>query len=305
LLNATEYFVRNTIGSRGRRSRLPIDDELSGALLARRGSIQNRIGEGIAAMMRYVDKVVIVTGASSGLGKVQAERFAAEGAIVAVVGTNAERTANTVSIIEEAGGRAKAYLADVGSEPSVKQLFAAVVADFGAVDVLINNAGVAYGDIYSVINVSDETLQKSFEVNVYGPIYCARAFREASKGRPDPVIINLSSMASYLASGVYSVTKAAVNNLTLVLATELSADGIRVCGIAPGFMYSDKAVAEVPGPYQQAYARTRLIQRDGRESDIADVALYLCSDQAGFLTGQTILVDGGYIANAPKMIGRL
>jgi NAD(P)-dependent dehydrogenase (short-subunit alcohol dehydrogenase family) len=132
------------------------------------------------AKMEFKDRIVVVTGASAGLGRAQAEAFATEGATIAVLGTNAERTEEVAAGIRARGGRAGAYLADVSSRDAVEQIFGRIIAELGGIDVLINNAGFAYGNIYSLMAIDDETLRKVFEVNVFGIVHCARGRRAAA-----------------------------------------------------------------------------------------------------------------------------
>jgi NAD(P)-dependent dehydrogenase (short-subunit alcohol dehydrogenase family) len=252
--------------------------------------------------MEFAGKIVIVTGASSGLGRVQAEAFGAQGATVAVLGTNAERTEAVAADIRAKGGKAQAYLADVSDSDAVERLFARIADELGGIDILINNAGYAYGDIYGLVNISNEALRKVFEVNVFGVVYCTRAARKSMAARGGGVVINISSMSSYLPSGAYAATKAAVNSMTASLGVELKNDKIRVVGIAPGMMGSEKALDTMPDAYTQAYSRIQVASRPGREDDIANAALFLASDKAGFIAGQTLLIDGGFLMNAPKMI---
>jgi 3-oxoacyl-[acyl-carrier protein] reductase len=252
--------------------------------------------------MEYDGKIVVVTGASAGLGKVQAEAFAEEGAAIAVLGTNAERTEGVANGIRERGGKAQAYLIDVSDPASVEEVFGRIAADLGGIDVLVNNAGYAYGNIYALVGIDNDTLRKVFEVNVFGVVYCSRAARPYMAAGGGGVIINLSSMSSYLPSGAYAASKAAVNSMTQSLSAELSGDKIRVVGIAPGMMGSERAVETLPSAYYEAYKRIKVAPRDGAERDIAEAALFLASDRAGFVAGQTILIDGGFMANAPRSI---
>lgn len=252
----------------------------------------------------FAGKVVVVTGASAGLGRTQAEAFATAGATVAVLGTNPERTEASAAAIRERGGKASPFLVDVSDPGAVEATFAQIVADLGGIDILVNNAGYAYGNIYALAAIPDDTLRKVFEVNVFGVVYCTRAARASMASRGGGVIINISSLSSYLPSGAYAATKAAVNSMTMSLAAELSGDKIRVVGIAPGMMETDRAMDTLPTAYTQAYRRTQLASRVGDDHDIANAALFLASDKAGFITGQTLLIDGGFLINAPKMIGR-
>jgi NAD(P)-dependent dehydrogenase (short-subunit alcohol dehydrogenase family) len=242
--------------------------------------------------MRFAEKTVVVTGASSGLGVGMAKGFAGEGARVAVIGTNAERTAATVKAIQAEGGVAASYLLDVACEPDVQQVFARIVADLGE---------IASGSILSLLSIDPAELQRVMEINVYGPIWCARAARQSMGRRGGGAILNITSISSWLPSGGYSLTKAALNNVTLSLAAELSADNIRVNGLAPGRVESPHTSRTVSDEIRRGFLQAQLVKRAGKEIDVTEAALFLCSDAAGFITAQTLLVDGGFLAHAPKV----
>jgi NAD(P)-dependent dehydrogenase (short-subunit alcohol dehydrogenase family) len=259
---------------------------------------------GMTGAEEFAGKVVVITGASAGLGRAKAHAFAAAGATVAVLGTNPERTEASAAAIRAEGGRARGYLVDVSDVAAVDAVFAKIIADLGGVDVLVNNAGFAYGNIYALASIPDETLRKVFEVNVFGVIYCTRAASASMAARGGGVVINISSLSSYLPSGAYAATKAAVNSMTMSLANELAGENIRVVGIAPGMMATDRANATLSSAYAEGYRRTQLASKVGDDTDIANAALFLASDKAGFITGQTLLIDGGFLINAPKMVGK-
>lgn len=252
-------------------------------------------------MVRYRDRVVLITGAAAGIGRAYAQAFAAEGAAVAVADIDQKGAAETAALIVDAGGRAIMLSMDVADEATIERAVSSVTSQLGDIDVLINNAGIAYGDIYQLTTMSPERLRRMFDVNVFGMLYCARACRP-SLSRRRGVILNMSSMASYMANGAYSLTKAAVNNLTAVLADELAADGIRVNGIAPGLIDSPAAMQNVNAVFQQRILDAQLVGRGGRMADVTALALFLASDEAGFISGQTMLVDGGFLRHSARSI---
>lgn len=254
--------------------------------------------------MRFADKTVVVTGASSGLGVGMARGFAAEGARVAVIGTHPARTEASAEAIRDAGGVARAFLVDVSQEADVTKTFARINAELGEIDVLVNNAGIASGSIMSLMAIDPADLDRVMRINVYGPIWCARAARESMRRRGGGAILNITSLSSWLPSGGYSLTKAALNNVTLSLAAELSPDNIRVNGLAPGRVESPNTDRVVSDEVRSAFLQAQLVRRVGREDDVTATALFLCSDDAGFITAQTLLVDGGFLANSPKVANR-
>ncbi|MDB5982101.1 MAG: short chain dehydrogenase family protein [Pseudomonas sp.] len=249
--------------------------------------------------MRYAGKVVLVTGAGGGIGRALCQAFAGEGAAIIAADLDGTQALETVQGIVASGGRGYAITVDVGDEAVVQRAIAEVLGLVGQIDVLINNAGIAYGDIYQLTTMPTERLQRLFDVNVFGMLFCARACRE-SLSSCGGVIINMSSMASYMANGAYSLSKAAVNNLTVVLADELASDGIRVNGIAPGLMDTPAAMQQVNVTFQKRIKEAQLIARQGTMDDVAELALFLASQQASFISGQTILVDGGYLRHSAR-----
>jgi 3-oxoacyl-[acyl-carrier protein] reductase len=247
---------------------------------------------------RFAGKRVLVTGAGSGIGRALCEAFAAEGAAILAVDIDQDRATDTARRIAGTGTHAQAYRLDVGDESRVAEVLPTVLGAAG-LDVLINNAGIAYGDIYQVLELPAARLEALFRTNVLGMIYCARACR-AALAKAGGSVLNLSSMASYMANGAYSVTKAAVNNLTLVLADELSSDNIRVNAIAPGLMDSPAAMQLVNERFRRRIHEAQLVRRQGTMRDVAELAMFLASSAAGFITGQVVLIDGGYLRHSAK-----
>ncbi|EFC81341.1 SDR family oxidoreductase [Parafrankia sp. EUN1f] len=240
---------------------------------------------------RFAGKSVIVTGAGNGLGRAYAEAFAAEGASVTVADIDLSAAREAARAIE---GSAPVGV-DVADEESVASMVATAVGRFGGVDVLINNAGLHMGqyNLTSTLPLAD--WRRLFDVNVFGAALCARHSRDAMVSRGGGVILNQSSNSSYLGGGAYSVSKLALNGLTLSLAREFAQDGIRVLGIAPGMIASEAVLERLEDTSKQRILGEQLIRRFGRAEDLVGMALLLCSDDASFVTGQTVTVDGGFI----------
>jgi NAD(P)-dependent dehydrogenase (short-subunit alcohol dehydrogenase family) len=195
--------------------------------------------------------------------------------------------------------RGLAVTMDVTDEQSAERMATSAVAAFGGVDILVNNAGVHLE--HAQLPYTREAVpqwRRVLDVNIIGALICTVACREAMRARGGGAVLNQSSMAAYLGGGAYGVSKLGLNSLTVGLAQELATDGIRVNGIAPGLVDSEAAVEWMNDParhgIQDAIVGGQAIKRPGTMDDLADMALFLCSDDASFVTGQTIIVDGGF-----------
>jgi NAD(P)-dependent dehydrogenase (short-subunit alcohol dehydrogenase family) len=197
--------------------------------------------------------------------------------------------------ILDAGGRALAVRADVCDDGDVQAMVEAAVATFGGVDILVNNAGAHLGDTARCTELPAREWLRVLDVNVVGAVRCATACRPSMAARGGGVIVNQSSNASYHPTGgAYGASKLALNHVTMSLASELAADGIRVAGIAPGMMATDAVVARLDPQMQQFVLGRQLVGRMGVIDDCVAMVLFLCSDAASFITGQTFMVDGGF-----------
>jgi 3-oxoacyl-[acyl-carrier protein] reductase len=240
---------------------------------------------------RFEGKSVIVTGAGNGIGFAYAEAFADEGASVTIVDIDGAAADAAAKLVDGS----LAIGADVADEASVASMVAAATDRFGGVDVLVNNAGLHMGqyNLTSTLPLSD--WRRLFDVNVFAGALCARYCRDSMIGRGGGVILNQSSNSSYLGAGAYSISKLALNGLTLSLAQEFAADNIRVVGIAPGMVASDAVLSRLEDVHKQAVMGGQLLKRWGQLHDLVGMVLLLCSDEASFVTGQTVTVDGGFV----------
>jgi 3-oxoacyl-[acyl-carrier protein] reductase len=241
-------------------------------------------------MARFEGKVVVITGGGAGIGRTYAHRFAVEGAKVVIADLDEVAARRVVDEVAVEGAHGLAQAMDVTDADAAAAMAARTVADLGGIDVLVNNAGVHLDHAQLPFTLDAVPKWRAvLDVNVIGALIGAAA------------IVNMSSMAAYGGSGAYGVSKLALNSLTVSLAAELAADGIRVNGIAPGLVDSEAAVewwsdasrAGMEG-IDQVLIGQQMIKRQGTMDDLADMCLFLCSDAASFVTGQTILVDGGH-----------
>ena len=245
--------------------------------------------------MQLQGKVAIITGSSRGIGQGIALRFAKEGAKVVVNGRSEEAMQETLDMIKKAGGTAIGIAADVSDQAQVKRLVAETIKKFGRLDVMVNNAGIV--DTASITEMSAETWNKMIAVDLTGVFY---GIQEAAKAmKKGGAIINTSSIAALMGfNGLahYCAAKGGVLSLTQEAALELAAKKIRVNAIAPGIIETDmtKSIKDDPAQLQGMMARIPL-KRLGQPADIAGAALFLASEDSGYVTGQLLVVDGGWM----------
>ena len=238
-------------------------------------------------------KVVIVTGASSGLGVSFARGFAEAGADVVLAARRAEKLADTAAAVEELGRKALVVPADVADPEQCQRVVDAAMETFGKVDVLINNAGV--GTAYPATRETPEQFRGVIDVNLNGSYWMAQACGRVMQ--PGSSIINISSILGITTAGLpqaaYAASKAGVIGLTRDLAQQWGArKGIRVNAIAPGFFESEMTDTYQPGYLDSQMPRV-LLGRTGHGEELAATAIWLSSAAAGHVTGQTLPVDGG------------
>lgn len=240
--------------------------------------------------------VAVITGGAVGLGRAFARALAEAGAAVALVDVDRAGAEQTAAQLRADRARAVAVVADVADEDQMAAAVQAVVAELGGVDILINNAGLhlmRYNQPFAALPRAE--LRRLLEVNVVGVVNATLACREAMRDRGGGAVLNVSSMAGYLSTTPYGVSKLAVRGLTTAFAAELAADGIRVNGIAPGLTTTESTLGELPySLMQQIVAERQLITRPGTTDDAVSAMLYLCSRQASFVTGETLKISGGY-----------
>ena len=242
---------------------------------------------------RFGEKVAVVTGAAQGIGEAYARALAAEGAAVVVADLNEAAGEQVAKQIEGDGGRALFVRTDVSSAESATAMVEATVAAYGGLDLLVNNAAI-YGAMQFdlLISVDWDYYKRFMSVNMDGALVMTRACYPQMQQRGGGSIVNQSSTAAYLYSGFYGLAKSGVNGLTQQLAHELGGMGIRVNAIAPG--PTDTAATRTQaGDAAKELVKGLALKRMGQPEDMVGACLFLLSDDAAWVTGQILAVDGG------------
>jgi 2-keto-3-deoxy-L-fuconate dehydrogenase len=250
-------------------------------------------------MFSLQNKTAVITGGGSGIGRAISILFAKQGAVVHVIEPDEENAAGTVAEIEAGGGKVFAHACNVVSHQQVNETFEKI----GAIDILVNNAGIA--NIGKAATTSEEDFDKVMLVNVKGVYNCLFAAIPQIKNAGGGVIVNMASIAAWLGLPdrfAYSTAKGAVAAMTMSVARDYIGDNIRCNSISPARVHTpfvDGFIAKTyPGKEDEMFeklSRSQPIGRMGKPSEIAALALYLCSDEAGFITGCDYPIDGGFI----------
>jgi 2-keto-3-deoxy-L-fuconate dehydrogenase len=254
-------------------------------------------------MFKLDGKIAAITGGGSGIGKAIAELFATQGAVVSILELNAATADETVKNIISKGGKAKAFTCNVAEQAQVKEAFATIINEFNRVDILVNCAGISH--IGRLDNTTEADFDRIFAVNVKGVYNAMAGVIDQMKKQGGGVILNLASIAGSIAIAdrfAYSMSKGALISMTYSVAQDYVADNIRCNCISPARIHT----AFVDGFLKKNYAgqekemfeklsKVQPIGRMGKPEEVAALALYLCSDEASFVTGTDYPIDGGYI----------
>jgi len=249
--------------------------------------------------MKLKDKVAIITGGAEGIGKATAIEFVKEGAKVVVADANLELAEKTVEELKRLGGEAIAVKVDVSNPDDVNAMVSKTLERFGRIDILFNNAGISIQK--SLLEMTLEDWRRVIDVNLTGVFLCSQAVARVMIQQRRGVIINMASSLGFVAiprRAAYCASKAGVIGLTRELAVELAPYGIRVVAIAPGWIATQRVLnlAKRGVINEEAIKMMTPMGRLGTPEEVAKVVVFLASDDASFITGDTILIDGGYVS---------
>lgn len=241
-------------------------------------------------------KTALVTGASRGIGRAIALRLAAEGARVAInYAGNVKAAEEVKAAIEAAGGTAILCRADVADSAAVEAMVADVAKEFGALDILVNNAGITRDTL--LMRMKDEDFAKVLDTNLKGVFYCTKAVSKLMMKKRSGRIVNMASVVGLVGNAGqtnYAAAKAGVIGFSKSAAKELASRGITVNAVAPGFIGTDMT-ADLPESVKEKALSDIPLGRAGQPEDVANAVLFLASDQASYITGQVVHVDGGMV----------
>lgn len=251
-------------------------------------------------MNRFKDKVVLVTGGGSGIGKATASLFAKEGAAVIIAGRNTERLSQAVKEMKQENGTAEYFQADVSKKDDVVRLVEHVAAAHGRIDVLHNHAGILSSRDSSILDVDESVIDETLANNVKSQMLMAKYVGRVMAKQNYGAIVNTASDLSFIALPnvcSYVTSKGAILGLTRAMAVDLGPYNIRVNAVCPGFVY-DTIMTEglaSQDEIMEEMKKSYIIKKLGRPGDIAPTVLHLASEDSGFTTGSFVVIDGGHI----------
>lgn len=246
-------------------------------------------------MKRMEDKVIIVTGSARGIGFSIAERFAEEGGQIIISDINSESVMQAVEKLQAKGYKADGFEFNVTDSAQVEETFKAIQSKYGRIDVLINNAGITKDTLMMRMKESD--WDAVINVNLKGTFLCTQKVSRYMLSQKAGSIINISSVIGIMGNAGqsnYAASKGGIIAFTKASAKEFASRNIRVNAVAPGFIETEMT-AQLNEEVVQNYAKAIPLQRMGKPADVANLCLFLASEESGYITGQTIQVDGGLI----------
>ena len=249
--------------------------------------------------MRLKGRVAIITGAGSGNGRGIALRFSEEGVRIVAADLDPESARETANLVEDAGGEAFAVRADVSRREQVSAMVEAATEQFGAIDILVNNAGVE--TLVPLLDLEESEWDRIVDTNLKGAFLCAQiAARAMVSARTPGAIVNIASINAKIAlagQAHYTSSKGGLIMLTKSMALDLAPHGIRVNAIGPGVIETRMTERSLSDPERRAMLLSKVpLGRVGQPRDVANAALFLASDEASYITGTTLYVDGGWLA---------
>jgi NAD(P)-dependent dehydrogenase (short-subunit alcohol dehydrogenase family) len=251
---------------------------------------------GVLSAFDLTGRVAVVTGGNRGLGEAFTHALAQAGATVVIAARDDDRSAGVVEAVRAAGGSASSIPADVTDRGSVAAAHEALVAEHGAIDVLVNNAGVCFHR--PALEVPGEEWRRVFDVNVNGLWHCSQVFGAHMVERGSGVIANVGSISAQIVNRpqwqpAYNASKAAVHQLTKSLAAEWAPYGVRVNALAPGYVRTEMSPVDDPR-FRPRWIEDAPMQRVAAPEELGPTMVWMCSDASSFMTGSVVVVDGGY-----------
>jgi len=251
--------------------------------------------------MRLKGKHAIVTGAGRGIGSAIATTFASEGACVIVADLDGPSAQDVENTINAQGGHARAVEVDVSVRSNIRRMVEVAIDEFGTIDILVNNAGVLFlgrTKLDAILGLREDEWDLMMNVNLKGAFLCCQAVLPYMLERGEGTILNLASSAARVGGTKgwvsYPASKGGVISLTIDLAKKLASCGIRVNAVAPGYIETD-LTKDYTAQEQLLFAQHSPMGRGGRPEEVAKAALFLCSDESSYITGQVLNVDGGLV----------
>ena len=243
--------------------------------------------------MKFKDQIVLVTGSTRGIGRAIAEKFAREGATVIVIGRNKETASKTAHEIGQGGHKAEGYGCDVTNLQNVTEIVQIIIDKHKRVDILVNNAGITKDNL--LLRLSENDWDEVIAINLKGTFNCSKAVLKPMLKAKSGRIINISSIIGIIGNvgqANYAASKAGIIGLTKSTALEIASRGITVNAIAPGYIETDMT-AQLNEATREKMLKDIPMGKFGSVEDVAQTCMFLASDEASYITGQTIVVDGG------------